>query len=704
MKKFLVLLCIVYCALCIKLGAVPAKPVVKDSVLADGSVVQMVLRGDEYGHYYEELGVRSEELGANNILQIAERRERAMAKRRNSQLSTFNSKRAPHQAERGLVILVEFSDNSFKKTRQNFYDLLNKEDYNYNGAIGSARDYFSDASNGQYAPQFDVYGPYKLDKKMSYYGQNDREGLDMHPDQMVVDAVAKLNAAENIDFTDYDTDNDGRIDNIFIYYAGYGENEGASENTIWPHAWEVYDEYVTGELEYDGKRIGGYACTSELQGVSGSVMCGIGTFCHEFSHVLGLPDFYVTDYSSSHKTLGDWDIMDSGAYLNDGNTPPTYSAHERFYLGWLTPEILNGKGDYELRELQESNKAYIITATGEHNLDGGNPSPKTYYLLENRQQTIWDAYLPGHGLMITKTVYDEDAWYNNVPNNSRYSQGYDLIEADGKTPNDNYGKAGDLFPGTAKVTNYTPFARYPITNIKESNGVISFTFMDGVSTEKPDTGDVVMGDCWEETFDDLTEAGSVDISSDMDVYADNEGWDGYKLFCASGALKVGSSKHKGYVITPELFFEGDVVVEFVGKGYNSDDEISFEIDGGVVASVDVASQWITATFKLNDFVKNTSIKIYAATNRFYIDRLKVCVEQQAVFTTPENESEVCLVTNDGVCQLLNLSGDARVSCYDLVGRLMWSVDATDSFEFEQPQGFYLIRVEEKDKEVTLKGL
>ena len=281
MKKFCFLLALcVYCALCIKLSAVPAKPIVKDSILPDGSVVKMVLRGDEYGHYYEELGVTSEELGVtsdlNNILQIAERRERAMAKRRSSQLSTFNSKRAPHQAARGLVILVEFSDNSFKKTRQNFDDLLNKDGYNYNGATGSAMNYFKDASNGQYVPHFDVYGPYKLDKKMSYYGQNDREGMDMHPDQMVVDAMAKLNAAEDINFADYDTDNDGNIDNIFIYYAGYGENEGASENTIWPHAWEVYDEYVSGQLVYDGKRLTGYACTSELQGVSGSTMCGLG--------------------------------------------------------------------------------------------------------------------------------------------------------------------------------------------------------------------------------------------------------------------------------------------------------------------------------------------------------------------------------------------------------------------------------------------
>ena len=521
MRRFFVF--VIFCVLCIEIGAVPAKPIVKTLIMSDGSEVKVRLRGDENYHYYEILdGQQSivngqqttnpsacgsspnlgEQLGVivnsqqttnpsacGSSLNLGEQlgvivdRQQSTKKRvhPNSQISTLNLKRAPHQAERGLVILVEFKDVAFKKARQNFDDLLNKEGYNYNGATGSARDYFCDASNGQYLPQFDVYGPYKLDRNMSYYGQNDWEGLDKHPDQMVVDAIAKLDSAENINFADYDTDNDGYIDNLFVYYAGYGENEGAPENTIWPHAWEVYDEYVEGQLVYDSKKIKGYACTSELQGMSGSTMCGIGTFCHEFSHVLGLPDFYVTDYSSSHKTPGDWDIMDSGSYLNDGNTPPTYSAHERFYLGWLTPEILNEAGNYELEELQKSNKAYIITSSGTHNLDGGNPNSNTYYLLENRQKTGWDSYLPGHGLMISKTVYDEDDWYNNIPNNNKNGQGYDIIEADGKAPNGTFGKPGDLFPGTANVTSYTPYAEYPITDIWEVDEVIGFEFMGGVT-------------------------------------------------------------------------------------------------------------------------------------------------------------------------------------------------------------------------------
>lgn len=721
--KRLYLFFIFYFSFFIGLWAVPAKPVIVTLTQPDGSELKVRLMGDENYHYYETLdGERLESIVNSQQSIVSGQRlmvdgQQTLKKRRHSsQLSVFNSQlstpqRAPHQAERGLVILVEFSDKSFSKTRQNFDDLLNKDGYDYNGATGSAKDYFRDASSGKYVPQFDVYGPYKLDKEMSYYGQNDKEGMDKHPDQMVVDAVAKLAAAEDVNFANYDTDEDGYIDNIFIYYAGYGENEGASENTIWPHAWEVYEEYVEGQLVYDGKQLRGYACTSELQGVSGSTMCGIGTFCHEFSHVLGLPDFYVTDYSSSHKTLGNWDIMDSGSYLNNGNTPPTYSAHERFYLGWLTPEILNTAGTFELKELQQSNKAYIITSSGLHNLDGGNPNSATYYLLENRQKTGWDTYLPGHGMMISKTVYDEDDWYNNIPNNKATQQGYDIIEADGKAPIENHGKAGDLFPGSANVTTYIPFTKYPITEIKEVNGVVSFVFMDSTSVEDPDnpdtpnSDDVVFSDCFEETFNGLTFNSSTDITSSIDEYADNAGWDGYKLFCLSGMLKVGSSEHSGYVITPALPFGGDVRVEFEGAAYSANAVISFEIDGYVVSEFEVTSHKDTHIFDVDGLEVNSQITIYSSDNRFFVDNFRVCKKQYVAVDFEEVGKDFVIIYKDEHCELIGVSEGMKVCCYDVMGRLMWSkVVDNDRFEFVTPQGLYFLQVIDGGKVSVIKGM
>lgn len=502
MKRFLflIVLCVASVLVCVDVWAVPAKPIVKTIVMSDGTEVEVILRGDENNHYYETLeGARVKSM-ADGRWQVVDAQQATVdiqlaprKRQHSSQLSTDNSlfHRAPHHAERGLVILVEFSDLSFVNTRENFDDLLNKENYDHNGATGSALDYFRDASNGQYMPQFDVFGPYKLDREVAYYGENDADGIDKHPDQMVVDAMIMLamDSTVNVNFADYDADNNGYIDNIFIFYAGLGENENAPAHTIWPHAWAVYDEYVEGQLVYDGKTISGYACASELRSTryGTETMCGIGTFCHEFSHVLGLPDWYVTDYSSSHKTLGKWSVMDAGSYLNEGNTPPTFSAHERFYLGWLTPEILNEKGDYRLDELQLSNMAYMITVSGEHNLDGANPDPATYYLLENRQKNGWDKYLPSAGLMITKTVYDESTWVANVPNNNPDAQGYDIIEADGQAPNGSDGRIKDLFPYGSAYTSFAPFDEYSIFDITLEDGVISFSFTDSTAIESGDS-------------------------------------------------------------------------------------------------------------------------------------------------------------------------------------------------------------------------
>ena len=699
--------------------AVPAKPVVVELTKPDGSVVLARLVGDENHHYYvtldgEIIGRPSTADAIHSVGgEVDNSKKRIHPSLKNPRTSAFVSntsalahQRAPHQAERGLVILVEFSDVSFCKSKQNFYDLLNQEGYSHNGATGSARDYFRDVSNGKYVPTFDVYGPYKLSRTMEYYGQNDYQGLDLHPDQMVVDAVAMLAAdtAARVNFANYDTDNDGNIDNIFIYYAGYGENERAPENTIWPHAWEVYSQNVTGVLSYNGRRIKGYACTAELQNASGTTMCGIGTFCHEFSHVLGLPDFYVTDYSSSHKTPGNWDIMDSGSYLNEGNTPPSYSAHERFYLGWLTPEILNTDGEYQLPELQRSNKAYIITASGTSNLDGGNPNPAIYYLLENRQKVGWDTYLPGHGMMLTRTMYDAEKWFNNIPNDVFGELGYDIVEADGKAPSNNTGKPGDLFPGSANVTSHTLYSVYHLSNIAEVDSVISFSFASDVEAPGDDTD--VTDDCFNETFNGLTAEGSVDITEDMDSYADHKGWEGYKLFCANGQLKVGSSKYAGYVVTPELSVEGDVRVEFVGSGYNADAVITFEIDGEVVEQTNVGSASGTYTFDLKDLEATSRIKISASINRFYIDALKVCRLGQTTTAVGTPATDAMIIVAEGsTARLMGVTAGDEVRCYDAMGRLMWRrVADADSLEFGVPQGFYLLQVADGEKQCTLKGI
>ena len=320
---------------------------------------------------------------------------------------------------KSLVILVNFSDKSYvvPTPQVSYTNLLNQVGYSGNGATGSARDYFMSASLGKFVPTFDVVGPYTLPNNQAFYGKNDSNGDDSAPQQMVIDACTLANDA-GLDFTQYDTDNDGVVDNVFVYYAGYNEAEGGPTNTVWPHRWNLPNKLT----KFDGKAVFDYACTSELNGSSGSNMCGIGTFSHEFGHVLGLPDYYHT--AADKNTLNNWTIMDSGAYNNNGRTPPNYSGYDRFYLGWLTPQQINTADDYTLQPMYQGvtppattdQQAYLLSATT-HNLNGGNPTPKEFFMLEYRQKTSWDTYLPGEGMLIWHIDYDQTAWNDNSPNN-----------------------------------------------------------------------------------------------------------------------------------------------------------------------------------------------------------------------------------------------------------------------------------------------
>ena len=398
-------------------------------------------------------------------------------------------------APRGLVILVNFTDAAFKTDKAELDSMLTGKSYKRNylyfyegkkysiSAEGSAWKYFFDSSNGHYSPQFDVVGPVTVSKNLAYYGKNNPStNFDAAPWTMVKEACTLVN--DSVDFSLYDNDKDGYVDFVYVIYAGYGEADGGDENTIWPHSYWLLDAGIT--CKVDGKYVDLYACGNELDYFSNQ-HTGIGTFCHEFSHVLGLPDLYTTE-GQTHKTLGSWDILDYGPYNNDMNTPPAYSAYERFMMGWLTPRLIVDAENIELEELQESNSALLISSTDQHNLIGNDPKPTTFYLLENRQQVKWDEYLPGHGLMLTKVQYSSNSWLQNTVNNSSSRMGVDLIEADGKKPssssNGYKGKAGDLFPVGA--TEYLGIADHSIEEVNEKDGVIYFKYKGGIATSTED--------------------------------------------------------------------------------------------------------------------------------------------------------------------------------------------------------------------------
>lgn len=488
--------------LCAFACAAMAKPAYRGPITratADGKQKTVYMHGDEVSHFLtDEAG---QWLDERTLLPLSEQAKaerlkvHATNKVRRVQQQTAQTAAAPNIAPRGLVILVNFQDVQFTTPRDTIDSLLNAVHYSrkykyraknpntgrmmtYNvSASGSARRYFQDQSYGQYNPIFDVVGPVTVSHDMSYYGENDANGNDKRPGLMVKEACQKADAL-GVNFALYANIKSTEVDFVYVIYAGYGEADGGGDSTIWPHKY--YLTYTGNSVTLDGKKLNTYACGSEMNTIS-NVYDGIGTFCHEFSHVLGLPDFYETNNPSQGiHTLGSWDIMDYGPYNNDGNTPPAYSAYERFYMGWLTPRILKEPEYVTLPSINEGNGEALLLASGDtHNLVGYNPSPRTFYLLETRTQTDWDKKIPGPGMLITKIQYSSTTWAYNQVNNNADNMGVDILEA--KANSGAKALATDAYP--AGAAEWTDFSGHEVTQIvKNSNGSVSFSYR---GAEKP---------------------------------------------------------------------------------------------------------------------------------------------------------------------------------------------------------------------------
>ena len=396
---------------------------------------------------------------------------------------------------RGLVILVEFTDMQF--SRNDYHDLLNdminKE--NYTGFddqqySGSVRDYFNDNSMGKFKPAFDVIGPFQINHSQ-YEGR-------MNTLDLINDA---LNIADgSVNYADYDGDNDGKVDLVFFVFAGYGSCfAGNDERLLWPHRSVIRNN---GNLvKKDGVRFYDYACSVEMFGLKDyAVIDGIGTICHEFSHVLGLPDFYDTDYEENGQSItpDDWSLMAGGVDFNNGRTPIGYSLYERWSVGFADdPQEISAEGAYVLNPLSTSNTGYLMNT----------PVSNEYFLFESRHKNMfkWDQYLPGSGMLVHRVDKTNLwAWTNFQVNSNPEHNYYQVVKAMGDgNPTTNQGHTGspyDVFPGRGKVktlhsatspanlktwngTN-TPWALY---NIAMSKGVVTF---DVTAFVAPDPSDI----------------------------------------------------------------------------------------------------------------------------------------------------------------------------------------------------------------------
>lgn len=348
--------------------------------------------------------------------------------------SNFPTTGEPHV----LVLLVQYTDVKFSVADpQDYYTRqLNEPGFSDDGATGSVADYFQASSRGIFRPKFDVYGPITLSENMSFYGRNDSKyKFDINPHLMSIEACIQLDPS--VDFSIYDCNGDGYIDNAYVIYAGLAEASGGSPETVWPHA-----SYVSARSSvpyiFDGVRLERYACSSEM-GSSG--LDGIGSFCHEFGHVLGLPDVYSVTYTDAF-TPYYWDVMDRGSYLNNSHTPASHSAFERYALGWIEPTEIVGYVEGKLAPIA-SGQAYIINTT----------RPGEYFLLENRQKEGWDSYIPSHGMLVWHIDYDNDVFAKNECNINPSHQHIDIIEADNILDDETV--AGDPFPGSQNVRELT---------------------------------------------------------------------------------------------------------------------------------------------------------------------------------------------------------------------------------------------------------
>ena len=483
LKQLSLIICLMLCSL--TTWAAKAESIPVQVRQADGSVVTVILRGDEHINWYTTLDGVLLVQGADNNYYIgkveksgnliatkqlaheAHTRSQAelnlIAKQDKEKFFAYVNKIAeesenaydnspltrgpivdtgyhgvpyfPHTGSpKALVILAEFQDTTFtiQDTKKVFTNYLMNEDhfsdkrYNQDQNYKGVRGYFKDCSYGKFTPVFDVVGPIKLPKAHAVYGAgNDRMDL------LLADACAAVDGMVN--FADYDANNDGIVDLVYVIYAGHSANTSGNKDTnIWPKSGTI-----TISNKFDGKSIRRYGVSNELNGSektskNNKKINGIGLFCHEFSHTLGLPDIYAYNTDAENQDnqgMEYWDIMDGGTGIRGGRVPASYLAWEREVMGWMNiDELKNDITINNLKSIDNGGKAYKIV----------NPkNSNEYIVLQSIQKGAWNQgwgdNTYGKGLFAYRISY-KSGKVNifDYPNNLKGKPRVIPIPADGK--------------------------------------------------------------------------------------------------------------------------------------------------------------------------------------------------------------------------------------------------------------------------------
>lgn len=722
------------------LMAVPAKKGVWRTItLENGKEVRALLKGDEFGHYWHTAdgkhyvavnGQYKEETPA--IRQLAAQRRAQAQQHRAARLPrpAANGKRRASDAhfgeKKGLIILVNFQDVQFRNDVALYNNVANKPGYtDNNGFCGSVADYFKDQSRDQFKLTFDVVGPVTVSKDSKYYGENDEDGNDKHAEEMVVEAVTLAKSQGLVtNWKQYDWDNDGEVDQVMIIYAGEGEADGGSEDTIWPHEYEL--RYAGKDFKITaGIKINTYAVANECYMGNGEFhINGIGTICHEFSHCLGLPDMYDTKYEG-HFGMGSWSLMDGGSYNADGFVPSGYTSYDRYCIGWIEPiELTETVEVSRMQALTDADDVYIIK----------NPAhPDEYYLLENRQQKGWDAYVPAHGMLILHVDYNPMIWYYNLintyydgsdgyPKNDHqrctifHADGIDqsgdiynkLVYEGGNMTTDEYNELcyryyadiqNDVYPqeGNNQLTNTSKpraflynantdgrkLMNIAITDITQNaDGTIAFKFApDDSGTEEGDNtvyGLPNMEDAlFYESFNKCLGTGGNDHLwfgqvATGEFTPDNDGWTSAKAFGADKCAEFGTSSVNGAATTPAFAVNGTGILTFKAGawiGQNDGTTLELSASNGTItpSSVKMVKGKFTDYEATISATGSVAITFEAEKGRFFLDEVLVIDASSTAIRKVE-------ATGNKTARIYTLDGRYVGSDYQRLSRGIYIVD------------------------------
>ena len=504
MKKLA--LSIVAMGLSMGVWSVPAYPGWQTKSQADGTTIELRLVGDEFYSFWETRdGQLAYELNDGRFVKStqpvpsADESQQRHAEAMKRQRPIRKAIGTPFLPQKGLVILVNFADSEMAPSHT-----LTVFDNQCNAANGacttnayegvnypSAAQYFADQSNGTYRPEFDIFGPITLPHEVAYYGepgviQGDSVS-DRYLADFVIDAVLKADSL-GCDFSQYDSNDDGYVDFIFFIFAGKGQEAGGTSETIWSHQAALnellhmhythctddciyyfdFNGFYNNPVELDGKIINTYACSAELNEVG--ELNGIGGLCHELGHVIGLPDFYDVAYGKIYQqglTPGAWDIMDMGSYNGGGHCPPNYDPWEKYFFGWIQPVNLGNESSSDTLYANGSIEYNVFQVNESGELQGPWENSECFHL-ENRQQQGWDTFVPNHGLVVWRIKYNSGYWAKNTVNSSstRWAPYFNIVSV-----------GSDEWYGISEK---------PVTNVKEENGIVTFNYMTGDTTELPE--------------------------------------------------------------------------------------------------------------------------------------------------------------------------------------------------------------------------